>query len=167
MPDLILDLDQTIVDSSSAESFRKNRQWSNVYSLIPSFTVYNGLLDLFQYIRDNNLKVCVVTTSPEVYCRKVLTHWAIPFDFTVCYHDVSFRKPHPEAFHKAIALLGGDHQNIISLGDRAIDIEASRKANVKSIGCLWGTLERDLILSAQPDFLAESPAHALGIIRSF
>ena len=37
---LIFDLDMTLVDSSIAETARKNRRWGDVYNLIPQFTLY-------------------------------------------------------------------------------------------------------------------------------
>lgn len=41
---LILDLDQTLVDSSVATEARRCRDWQRVYSLIPSFRMYQGIL---------------------------------------------------------------------------------------------------------------------------
>ncbi|GAB3743339.1 HAD family hydrolase [Spirosoma lituiforme] len=166
MASIIFDLDQTLVDSSSAEGHRQARQWPRVYDLIPKFTIYSGLADLFQHIQEQKLKVCIVTTSPESYCHKVLAYWSIPFHHTVCYHDVRNRKPHPESILKAVSLLNDDAANILSLGDRAIDIQASKAANIRSVGCLWGTSERSQVLAANPNYLAETPAHALAIIKA-
>ncbi|MGM9508786.1 HAD family hydrolase [Larkinella sp. GY13] len=167
MISLIFDLDQTLVDSSSAEASRQSRNWPQTYTLIPNFIIYDGLADLFQYIRDQGIKVCIVTTSPSIYCQKVLDHWKIPYDSMVCYHDVKYRKPHPESFIKALEKLNAHPKDVLSLGDREIDIQASKAANIKSIGCLWGSAERDSITAAQPDHLAELPSEALEIIRAF
>lgn len=166
MPSLILDLDQTLIDTSSAQNFRKPGGWQIVYGMIPSFIVYDGIADLFQYIKDRKIKVCIVTTSPSTYCGRVLAHWSIPFDHMICYHDVKRVKPDPEGFLKAIERLGDDPANILSLGDRAIDIQASKAVNVKSIGCLWGSTERQLVMNAKPDYLAETAQDALTIVKS-
>lgn len=167
MPSLIFDLDQTLVDSSSAANHRDNRLWSQVYNLIPQFTVYDGLEAMFKYIRDEELQVCIITTSPALYCQKVLEHWSIPYHHKICYHDVQHRKPHPEAFLKAISLLGDKPSNILSLGDRSIDIQASRAAGIKSVGCLWGTTEREQVIAEAPEYIAITPLQALSIIKSF
>ncbi|GAB3901552.1 HAD family hydrolase [Spirosoma agri] len=166
MPSLILDLDQTLIDTSSAQNHRKPGGWQTAYGLIPSFIIYDGIAEIFQYIKDKKIKVCIVTTSPSIYCGKVLTHWSIPHDHMICYHDVKRIKPDPEGFLKAIQLLGDNPANILSLGDRAIDIKASKAANVETIGCLWGSAERQLVIDAKPEYLAETAHEALAIVKS-
>jgi len=166
MPGLILDLDQTLIDSSCAEIMRRNRQWPAVYSQIPQFGVYTGMDQLLAYIRMEAIKVCIVTTSPDSYCRRVLSHWAIPYDYTVCYHDVRHRKPHPESMLRALQLMRERPENVLSLGDRAIDIVAARAAGIKSVACMWGTSERNALMSLAPEYIAVNPLEALSIVQS-
>lgn len=162
---IILDLDQTIVDSSIALNQRSNRNWGKVYDLIPQFEVYPGMMDLIASFRYTGMNIAIVTSSPSVYCKKVVEHFEIPIDILVCYHDTRNHKPHPEPISRAIHLLGEDPSNVYSIGDAAKDIYATKRANAISIAATWGTMEEEALLNAGPDFVFSSPEEAIGFFR--
>lgn len=134
----IFDLDQTIVDSSIAEVYRRKREWGRVYLLIPQFKLYDGLREVFNILRERGEKICVVTSSPKKYCNMVLKHFDICVDCAVCYHDTKLHKPNPDPIIKAIELLGEKPENIASIGDDENDIIASNAAGVISCLAYWG-----------------------------
>ena len=164
---IIFDLDQTIINSSISESFRKRREWSEVYKLIPKFELYDGILSVLNIVKRNGIKICIVTSSPGSYCTKVIKQWNIPCDYTVCYHDTVNKKPHPEPINKALAYFNISSELVLSLGDKDIDIEASRKANVKSVGCLWGANDKTTLINSNPNFIINSPNEILNIASGF
>lgn len=96
---IIFDLDQTLVDSNIAKSYRSARNWNTVYSLIPKFVLYEAYDKVFEFIRDNDLKVGIVSKAPSAYVKKVLNHFNIPFDTVVAYHDVKLQKPNSEGMN--------------------------------------------------------------------
>jgi HAD superfamily hydrolase (TIGR01509 family) len=134
----IFDLDQTIVDSSIAEEYRKQRNWTTVYSMVPRFRVYEGINEVLGILRKKGEKVCVVTSSPEKYCRAVLKEFGIQAYATVCYHDTKHHKPSPEPILRAVEILRENPEDVVSIGDAENDIIASRKAGVISCLALWG-----------------------------
>ncbi len=144
----IFDLDQTIVDSSIAEVYRKCRDWKNVYALIPRFELYEGITEVFELLHENGEKVCVVTSSPKSYCEAVLNHFGIRVDYTVCYHDTKLHKPNPEPIIKAIELLEENPENVISIGDAENDIIASNAAGAISCLACWGRTDNSSCGSA-------------------
>jgi HAD superfamily hydrolase (TIGR01549 family) len=163
---LLFDLDQTIIDSSSAEKYRKSGQWSTVYALISQFKLYPGVIEAIEFAKKNGLKICIVTSSPSTYCQKVLDHWKIPYDQKVCYHDTSKRKPYPDPLERGMQLIEcAETKNAISFGDRAVDIQASKAAKVMSVGCTWGSTEVNELRSAIPDMIIESPTELIPIIK--
>jgi len=162
---LIFDLDQTLIDTSSAEQFRKPGQWEKAYAAIPYFILYEGLNSIFEHLIQNEYNICIVTTSPSTYCGKVLDHWKIPHNYKICYHDVKKRKPDPESFLKALQYLKAKPEEALSFGDRAIDIQASKAAGILSVACLWGSAESQLLLAAQPNFVVKTPAEAFELIK--
>lgn len=164
MTSLIFDLDLTLLDSSIAERARKERNWQEVYSLIPRFRLYEGLQPVFQIIRDKNIRTCIVSTAPRPYLERVVRHFSIPCDAIVGYHDAKPIKPHPAPIIKALQLLGTSANNTFSFGDRAIDIQASNAAGVPSVACLWGTKERDLILMSRPSCRISFPSEIINFI---
>lgn len=145
----IFDLDQTIVDSSIAEIYRKKQDWKRVYSLIPQFSLYDGIDEIFRILNQKGEKICIVTSSPKIYCSKVINHFGLQIDTVVTYHDTEKHKPYPEPMLKAIELLQEKPINIISIGDAENDIIASRKAGVVSCLALWGVQEGGCIERAK------------------
>lgn len=165
MRSIIFDLDLTLVDSTIAEQGRKDRQWDYVYTLIPQFTLYEGLLPVFEIIRKHNIKTAIVSTSPRPYLERVIQHFNIPCNVIVGYHDAKPIKPHPASILKALELLQVDAKNAISFGDRVIDIQASNAAGVESVACFWGTKEKKELLSSGYRHAIVRPDEILTLIR--
>ena len=102
MKHIIFDLDMTLIDSSIAEDARRKRIWHQVYSLIPNFVVFEGMNEVFSYIRYNNIKVCVVSNAPQNYINKVIGYFNIPCNYVVDYFTVKPVKPHPAQMYKVL-----------------------------------------------------------------
>lgn len=165
MKNVIFDLDMTLVDSSIAESARKQRNWQLVYSMIPSFSLYSGLGEVFDFIRNNNIRVAIVSTSPRPYVERICRYFNIPTNAILGYHDCGRIKPAPDGMIRALKEIGSLPQDTVSFGDRAIDIQASNAAGVKSVACLWGTSERFALASSNPSETILSPNEIITLIR--
>jgi phosphoglycolate phosphatase-like HAD superfamily hydrolase len=161
---IILDLDQTIVDTSLAEDCRRLRNWTEVYTLIPNFILYEGFNEVFTLIREKEIKCCIVTNSPNLYATRVVKYFNIPCEFIIGYHDTLKRKPNPEPMLKALQKLGIDKDCVISLGDRAIDIIASNASGIKSVACTWGSNEINELIAAKPTYVLFKPNEILGLL---
>lgn len=135
----IFDLDQTIVDSSIAEGYRKQKEWRIVYSLIPQFRIYEGIDEIFEMLHRRGERICVVTSSPRKYCEAVLRQFDLKADVLVCYHDTKLNKPYPDPIFKAVELLGERSEDVVSIGDTENDVIASKAAGVISCLALWGS----------------------------
>ena len=158
MTGIIFDLDLTLVDSTVAEEARSRRDWQRVYSLIPQFKLYPGIEDVFNHIHLNrcDLKVAIVSTAPSAYVERVVNYFNMPVDTIVGYHDAA-RKPSPAGMILAMRKMGTVSGDTISYGDRAIDIQASNAAGIKSVACMWGSKEKSLLLSSNPSQVIYSP----------
>lgn len=156
MKSVIFDLDLTLVDTTVLEPYRHNRDWQGAYSNIGRCTLYPGVIDLFDFIRRNNIPVCIVSTSPRPYVERIVRYFNIPVNAIVGYHDAKPIKPAPQPMYKALELLNCRASDAVSFGDRAIDIIASRSAGVKAVACTWGTKEMQSLLAACPDAVISS-----------
>jgi HAD superfamily hydrolase (TIGR01509 family) len=150
---ILIDLDQTLIDSQSAEQFRKNRQWSDVYKIIPQLHPYLDISKLIQELKDIGVPICIVTSSPRPYCEKIIKYWGWKIDATVCYHDTTKHKPDPEPIQKGLLNLGLEPNTAVAIGDAAKDTKAARAAGVMTIGALWGSLEINLLVASKPDII--------------
>ena len=164
---VIFDLDQTLIDSSIAEDVRRSRNWSLVYELIPKFHVYNGIHETLSYLRKENVQCIIVTSSPAKYCHKVIAYWDIDVFATVCYHDTTHRKPHPEPVNRAISLFSKKPKFVLSLGDTDIDVLASNAAKVISVACLWGANNKSSLLAAKPSYILNKPNELMNLVQKY
>lgn len=165
MRNIIFDLDLTLVDTTIAEPYRKNRDWNGAYSVIPQCSVYEGLQEVFDIIRKFSIKTCIVSTSPRVYVEKIVHYFNLPINNIVAYHDAKPIKPHPAPMLKALELLNCSAKETISFGDRVIDIESSNAAGIESVACFWGTKEKGDLLRSGYSHAIVHPKEILTLIR--
>ena len=153
---LIFDLDNTLVDTSLALSARSRRAWQEVYSLIPRFSLYEGMLELCDLIRTQNYNTCIVSTSPKRYVEKVVRYFDLPFVNLIGYHDAKI-KPAPDAMHLALNMMRANPLETISFGDKGDDIIASNRAGIPSAACFWGSDEKERLLQTPSTYRFYSP----------
>jgi phosphoglycolate phosphatase-like HAD superfamily hydrolase len=161
---VVFDLDQTLVDSSSALEARSRRNWPGVYRLIPGFDVYPGVDDVLQWIRDQSLTIFIVTSAPRPYCEKVVSHFEFPVDGMVCYHDTRRRKPHPDPFLLALKRMGLAAGEVPSFGDQPDDIIASHAAGMPAYACDWGAEDIEALVQSGPVESLESASEIPGLL---
>ena len=80
------------------------------------------------------------------------------FDLVVGWEDVQESKPAPAPILFALEKLGLDPRDALMVGDSHVDVTAARRAGVKSAGATWGTVARELLEQANPDYLIDSPS---------
>ena len=97
--------------------------------------VKKGLDELLQYLKDNNNKTIVATSSNRDRVDKILAQAKITefFDDSICGDEVTKGKPNPEVFLKSCQKLGVNVDEAIVLEDSEAGIQASYDANIKVI----------------------------------
>jgi phosphoglycolate phosphatase-like HAD superfamily hydrolase len=165
MKAIIFDLDLTLVDSTIAEEARHQRNWQRVYELIPHFSIYEGISEVMTIIREHNIKTCIVSTAPRTYVEIVINFFKFPIPYIVSYYDAKPVKPHPAQMLKALEIMGEPASNVISFGDRDIDIQASNSANIESVACFWGTKERTNLVHSGYSHAIIHPNEIITLIR--
>lgn len=74
------------------------------------------------------------------------------FQVSITGDDVVEPKPHPEGIIKAMNILGCTPQETIFVGDSNADIEAGKRANVKTVGVNWLNHAHEREFLIKPDF---------------
>lgn len=92
-----------------------------------------GLLVLLKYLKENNYKTIVATSSQRHRVDTILSlaNLTTYFDDSICGDEVTKGKPNPEVFLKSCQKLGVDTKDAIVLEDSEAGIEASYRANIK------------------------------------
>lgn len=161
---LIVDLDQTLVDSRIAKLLRSHRQWGDVYDLIPRFKVLPGAETLLASAM--GLKIAVVTNSPAAYAERVLRHFELRADVIVGFHDTALRKPNPDPIDLALKRLGILATDVWAAGDHPDDIQAATAAEIENtIGVTMASDDAAALKSANPSLLVDDLASIVARIR--
>ena len=97
--------------------------------------VKKGLVELLHYLKDNNYKTIVATSSNRDRVDQILAQAKITefFDDSICGDEVTKGKPNPEVFLKSCQKLGVNVDEAIVLEDSEAGIQASYDANIKVI----------------------------------
>ena len=165
MRSIIFDLDLTLIDTTVLEPLRHSRQWQEAYRRIPETTMYEGISNVLDIIRKHNIPCTIVSTSPRPYVEKIVAYYNIPAQHIVSYHDAKPIKPHPAQMLKALDLMGKSPDEVISFGDRMIDIQASNAAGIESVACFWGTKEKSDLLKSGYKHAIIKPEEIITLIR--
>jgi HAD superfamily hydrolase (TIGR01549 family) len=125
--------------------------------------IYPGINELVSGLREASIRVSVYTGSDARMTKTTLEESDLRDRFTVVVtaDDVRRQKPDPEGLIKAIASMGADAGQSIYLGDAVRDIEASRRAGIRSAAALWGFTNRRDLKANRPDFAFTNPREAL------
>jgi len=119
--------------------------------------------DLISLIHNNGIMTGIVTgkarRSFEISVKHLFSQDL--FKVTITGDDVVDPKPHPEGILKAIEILGCSPQETLFVGDSNADIEAGKRAGVKTVGVNWlenshGSeflIKPDYEFSRIPDFI--------------
>ena len=71
----------------------------------------------------------------------------------------------PRFFHIPIDTLGLEKENIVVIGDTAEEVAGAKRAEIPVVACSWGWQDRDSLIEARPDYLADSPKELLTIMQ--
>lgn len=154
----------TLVDTSCLEEYRHTRNWNEAYSNIHKCYLYDGMSEVFNFIRKNAIKVCIVSNAPKTYIEKVVKCFQIPVNHIVGYHDTKNKKPAPDPMIKALQLLNSNANEVISFGDAISDIKASKAAQIIAVACTWG--RNDFIETSIKDYdhLIHNPLDIINLL---
>ena len=97
--------------------------------------VKTGLKSLLEYLKENNYKTIVATSSNRDRVDTILAQAGITdyFDDSICGDEVTKGKPNPEVFLKSCQKLGVSVDEAIVLEDSEAGIQASYDAGIKVI----------------------------------
>lgn len=154
---VLFDLDGTLVDTTEIEHLRSRRRWKECVNSLSMTECFPGVHGALRQLRQEKIKIGIVTTSVSFYAKAVCKYHDIYCDTLVCYHDAK-PKPAPDPFLLAVMRLGVDKDSSLGVGDAISDAIALREAGIKSAGAGWSpSLFRDV----QWSIILKSPADVL------
>jgi len=133
---VLFDLDNTLVDSLHLKPLRDARRWSEVYALISSVNLFDGIAEMWQTLQRRGVFLGIVTHSPRPYASRVLDHVRFTPDELVAYHDLNGnRKPSPYGYERCSS--GRDARLGAAVGDERADLIAADRFGCSAIFAGW------------------------------
>jgi len=122
------------------------------------------LLPVLRLLKENNCRIGIVTTNIEENVRKFLhANNLDQFDFFYTAKKV-FGKD--ITISKILKDMGLEKSHVYFVGDEVRDIEAGKKAGIKTIAVSWGYNTKDALAKEHPDYLIDSPMELKNIVLS-
>lgn len=124
-------------------------------------TPFKGINKLLNQINDAGLKWGIVTNKPKSFAEKIVNYFFSSYrpSCLICPEHTGERKPSPKGLLKACESAGSEPSTSIYVGDHSIDIEAGRRANIKTIAAAYGYIPKGQTCSDwKADFIAKSPS---------
>lgn len=110
--------------------------------------LFPGMEAVLQKLETDGIPWGIVTNKPRRFSVPLLHALRLHdrCDALVCPDDVEHRKPHPESLQLACHLMGVSTEGGIYVGDHIRDIEAGRRAGMKTIAARYGYIQHPSII---------------------
>ena len=137
MKEIILNFDHTLINTTPLDEAFKHGGVSNILTLINRCSLYDGANRVLRRIRRNKIPVCVISKVNEHYSKSVLEHCGFPYS-KLFFYDGKTVESYEKALREALEYLGIKPEFAISFCSGSIDVAASNKLGIPSVGCTWG-----------------------------
>ncbi|OZI62733.1 phosphoglycolate phosphatase [Bordetella genomosp. 11] len=139
---------------------RARTSFSRHYHLVngDKAVIFDGVLDGLKTMRDQGLKMAVVTNKPTEFTMPLLQRTGLAgfFAAVVCGDTCARKKPDPQPMLHACSLLGVSPERAVTIGDSINDSQAGRDAGTRVLVVPYGynegvdvrTLDVDGIVSS-------------------
>jgi phosphoglycolate phosphatase len=110
-----------------------------------------GVEGTLKTLRQRGMKIGIITRNCEEAVRKVFPDINAYCDVFLSRDSIERVKPHPDHLLSALRALGVTGEEAVMVGDHLIDVQAGKKAGMKTIGVLTGRIRREEFKEAGTD----------------
>lgn len=132
-------------------------------------SVYEGIPELLNFCKKNNISLYVATAKPEHYAGKIIQHFNLDsyfYDICGCTLDAT-RDNKTAVIGYVLQKHGLYADNTIMIGDREHDIHGAHSHNVRSIAVGYGYGTRKELKDCNPSYHVDSVIELQQLISTF
>ena len=130
---------------------------------------YEGIESVLQELIACGKKLYVATSKPEWMAKRVLDHFGLSVYFTFIggADDAESRVKKGDVIQYVLDQCNlNDKDSIVMIGDREHDIIGAHKKGIDAVGVLYGYGDREEMEQIQADWITETPATLLELLKS-
>ncbi|HEX9253008.1 MAG TPA: HAD family hydrolase [Ignavibacteriaceae bacterium] len=138
----------------------------NYFEQMEYSKVYNGVEKTLASLKDQDIKVSLLTTKIQDQADSIIDHFKMRkyFDLVMGRRDGIAHKPSPEPLLKICDDLSIDVKSTLMVGDTELDIQCGKNAGSYACGVLYGYRTKELLEIENPDFIVENIEDILKIL---
>lgn len=120
-------------------------------------TVYPGVNELLEWLRNHSVRLAVVTNKPERFVAPLLEEKGLgAFDWIIGGDTLPVKKPDPAGLIQVMREAEVSPAHSLFVGDSRNDVRAARAAGVRVVAVSYGYNHGRPISEEQPDLLVDS-----------
>jgi len=127
---------------------------------------YPGIMELLNYLKKQNMKLCVFSNKPHLDTCHVIRHYFGDDLFDEIQGQTARIpiKPDPAGAIELAERLGVSPEEMLYFGDSGVDMQCAKNAGMKAVGVLWGFRERQELMDNGADLLIEKPQDMITLL---
>ena len=129
-------------------------------------TVYPGISDLLDELATRNIDTAVTSNKYQSAVTQLISHFfgKTPWAAVLGHQDNVPVKPDPSIVFMALNARPTHKDEVLYVGDSAVDMETARRAGIESVGVTWGFRPRSELVAAGADHLVDTPDDILSLL---
>jgi phosphoglycolate phosphatase len=130
--------------------------------------LFPGVLEALDEFARAGHQLQIVTAKPRVSAERVIDYFQISGYFVAVHGPTLEDRTSDKAALIAAALMmaNGEEGAAVMIGDRAEDVHAGRRRNVRTVAAGWGYGTRDELLAAGPEYFAPTVADLVAWVQT-
>lgn len=122
---------------------------------------YDGIKEQLGMLKENGIKLCVVTNKPDVAAKGMVEHIFGKgfFDVIIGCVDGVPTKPDPTTTKQALAAVSCKPKEAIYFGDSEVDMRTAHNAGIEAVGCSWGFRSFQTLFAENPSVIIDDPKY--------
>ena len=116
-----------------------------------------GAAGVLKFLKQKDIKTAIATNRPSRFTRIILKELDLSshFQHILCADKIAHGKPHPMILREVLKKFSLRPSEACYVGDMIIDVQAGRRAGVRTVAVPTGSSTREELLAEGPDHMIE------------
>jgi len=135
---------------------------------------YRGIIETLEKLQKKGILLAVATNKPDELLPELMQHYFPTIQWAAVFgnrKDVPI-KPHPQIVYDILNTVNScrnadfhiSTDEILYVGDTAVDMETAQNAGIKKAGVLWGFRTKKELIDAHADYIIANPSDIINLI---